>query len=137
MAVLRGHSISRQAKVVGEALVTTDLVAFLGSIDFKSGEIVELGHQARGQNIADKILVCPGGKGGCGDPFGFYFLYKSGKAPKAIITMKVQPTMVAGALITNTPMVYGFQENIVELLNTGDIISVDGDRGEVELIKKA
>ena len=39
MAVFKGHSISKQKKVTGEALVTTDMVAFLGAMDFESGEI--------------------------------------------------------------------------------------------------
>jgi hypothetical protein len=134
MTVFIGKSISKHKKVIGEALVTTDLIAFLSAIDYESGEIVDLGHQARGKSVADKVLVCPGGKGGAGDPFGFYFLYKSGKAPRAIVTMRPQPTMVTGALITNTPMIYGFKENVIELIHTGDSVSVDGERGEVEIL---
>ena len=43
---------------------------------------------------------------------------------------------VAGALLVNTPMVYGFKEDIVAAITTGDIVRVDTDRGEVKVIKK-
>ena len=33
-------------------------------------------------------------------------------------------------------MIYGFDEDIVAALNTGDIVRVDTDKGEVEVIKK-
>lgn len=44
-----------------------------------------MGHEGRGKNMVGKILVCPAGKGGAGDTFGYYYLYRNGKAPKAIV----------------------------------------------------
>ena len=133
---IKGRSIKKLPTVEGEALVTTDLIAFWGGTDWESGEIVEIGHQARGKNMAGKILVCPAGKGGAGDTFGFYYLYKSGKAPKAIVCNRGQGTTLAGALLTDTPMIYGFTENVVELVSDGDIVRVDSEKGEVTITKK-
>jgi len=134
---IKGRSIKKLPAVEGEALVTTDLVAFWGGTDWETGEIVEIGHQARGKNMAGKILVCPAGKGGAGDTFGYYYLYKSGKAPKAIVCNRGQGTTLAGALLTDTPMIYGFNENVVELVNDGDILKVDSEKGEVTITKKS
>lgn len=134
---IKGRSIKKLPTVEGEALVTTDLIAFWGGTDWESGEIVEIGHQARGKNMAGKILVCPAGKGGAGDTFGFYYLYKSGKAPKAIVCNRGQGTTLAGALLTDTPMIYGFTENVVELVSDGDIVKVDSEKGEVTITKKS
>lgn len=136
MLKIKGRSIKKLPTVEGEALVTTDLVAFWGGTDWETGEIVEIGHQARGKNMAGKILVCPAGKGGAGDTFGYYYLYKSGKAPKAIVCNRGQGTTLAGALLTDTPMIYGFNENVVELVNDGDILKVDSEKGEVTITKK-
>jgi len=133
---IKGRSIKKLPTVEGEALVTTDLIAFWGGTDWESGEIVEIGHQARGKNMAGKILVCPAGKGGAGDTFGYYYLYKSGKAPKAIVCNRGQGTTLAGALLTDTPMIYGFNENVVELVSDGDIVKVDSEKGEVTITKK-
>ena len=134
---IKGRSIKKLPTVEAKALVTTDLIAFWGGTDWESGEIVEIGHQARGKNMAGKILVCPAGKGGAGDTFGYYYLYKSGKAPKAIVCNRGQGTTLAGALLTDTPMIYGFNENVVELVSDGDIVRVDSEKGEVTITKKS
>ena len=133
---IRGHSIKKLPAVEGEALVTTDLVAFWAGTDWETGEIVEVGHEARGQNMSGKILVCPAGKGGVGDTFGYYYLYRSGKAPKAIISNRPQGTTLAGALLTDTPMVYGFKEDVTTIIDTGDMVKVEPETGEVTIIKK-
>ena len=95
-----------------------------------------MGHDARGKNVAGKIFVFPIGKGGAGETFGYYYIARSGKAPKALLCNRPLGQTVAGALLTNTPMIYGFDEDIVAALNTGDIVRVDTDKGEVEVIKK-
>ena len=133
---IKGNSIKKLPTVEGEALVTTDLVAFWGGTDWETGEIVEIGHQAKGKNMAGKILVCPAGKGGAGDTFGYYYLYKSGKAPKAIVCNRGQGTTLAGALLTDTPMIYGFKENVVDLVSDGDMVKVDSEKGEVTITRK-
>jgi predicted aconitase with swiveling domain len=136
MAVYKGKSVAKMGVVEGEALVTKDLVAFWGGADWETGEIVEVGHDARGKKVAGKIFVFPIGKGGAGETFGYYYLSRSGKAPKALLCNRPLGQTVAGALLTNTPMIYGFDKDIVAALNTGDIVRVDTDKGEVEVIKK-
>jgi predicted aconitase with swiveling domain len=130
-----GKSIKKLGVVEGEAVISRDLVAFWGGTDWETGEIVEVGHEARGKNIAGKILVCPAGKGGAGDTYGYFYLYKSGKAPKAIVCNKAQGTTLAGALLTDTPMVYGFDEDVLNLVKEGDYLIIDSDKGKV-LIKE-
>ena len=124
------------SRLLSLSLVTTDLVAFWAGTDWETGEIVEVGHQARGQNMSGKILVCPAGKGGAGDTFGYYYLYRSGKAPRAIICNRAQGTTLAGALLTNTPMLYGFGEDVTQLINTGDQVEVNPKTGEVIINRK-
>ncbi len=136
MTVYKGKSIGNFGVVKGEALVTTDLVAFWAGTNWETGEIVEIGHEARGKNVAGKILVFPKGKGGAGDTFGYYYLARSGKAPLAMICNDGMGQTVAGALLVKTPMVYGFNENVVDIINTGDMITVDTEKGEIEIIKR-
>ncbi|MBG0777542.1 MAG: DUF126 domain-containing protein [Desulfovibrionaceae bacterium] len=131
--VMTGKSIKKLGVVEGTALVTTDLVAFWGGTDWETGEIVEVGHEARGKNVAGKILVFPAGKGGAGDTFGWYYLAKSGKAPKALICNRPQNTTLAGALLTDTPMIYGFEEEVEKVIRTGDHVQVDSDSGEITI----
>jgi len=133
--VLKGKSIKKLGTVEGEALVTTDLMAFWGGTDWETGDIVEVGHEARGKNVKGKILVFPTGKGGAGDTFGYYYLARSGKAPKALICNRAQNTTIAGALLVDTPMIYGFKEDVVKIIKSGDRIRVNSDDGEIEIIR--
>jgi len=133
--VLKGKSIKKLGTVEGEALVTTDLVAFWGGTDWETGDIVEVGHEAKGKNVKGKILVFPAGKGGAGDTFGYYYLARSGKAPKALICNRAQNTTIAGALLVDTPMIYGFTEDVVKLIKSGDRVRVNSDDGEIEIIR--
>ena len=137
MTIFKGTSTAKLGTVEGEALVTTDLVAFWGGTNWETGEIVEIGHEARGKNVAGKILVFPRGKGGAGDTFGYYYLFRSGKSPKAMVCNRGMGQTVTGALLGNTPMVYGFEEDVVAEIKTGDILKVDTDTGEVEIIKRS
>jgi hypothetical protein len=134
--VIKGKTIKKLGIIEGEAVVSKDLVAFWGGTNWETGEIVEVGHQAKGKNMAGKILVCPAGKGGAGDTFGYYYLYKSKKAPKAIVCNRAQGTTLAGALLTNTPMVYAFDDNVVNIIEDGDQITVDSDNGKVTIRRK-
>ena len=133
--IIQGHSIKKLGVVEGEAVVSPDLVAFWGGTDWESGEIVEVGHKARGKNMAGKILVCPAGKGGAGDTFGFFYLFKSGKAPRAIVCNRGQGTTLAGALLTNTPMVYGFDGDVIDFIEDGDHLRVDSETGTVTITR--
>ncbi len=47
MAIYHGKSVKKMGVVEGEALVTKDLIAFWGGADWETGEIVEVGHEAR------------------------------------------------------------------------------------------
>lgn len=122
--------------VEGRALVTSDLIAFWGGTDWETGEVVEVGHEARGKNVADTILVFPAGKGGAGETFGYYYLARSGKAPRALVCNRPLGQTVAGALLVRTPMVYGFEEDMTVVIQTGDMVKVDTDKGEVVVTKK-
>ena len=133
--VIKGKSIKKLGVVEGVALVTSDLVAFWGGTDWETGEIVEVGHEAKGKNMAEKILVFPAGKGGAGDTFGYYYLARSGKAPKALICNRAQNTTLAGALLTDTPMLYGFKEDIPKMIKMGDRLRIDSDNGTVEILQ--
>jgi len=137
MDVLKGKSISKKYPIVeGKALVVKDLIAFWGGIDWESGDIVEVAHSGRGQNVTGKILVFPAGKGGAGETFGYYYLYRNNKTPLALICNSVQATTVAGAVICKTPMIYGFEKDILEVIKTGDRIRVNSQKGEIEIFEE-
>lgn len=134
MIRLKGNSVSVEHPTVkGEALVVNDLIAFWAGIDWKSGDIVEVAHSGRGKNVTDKILVFPAGKGGAGETFGYYYLFRNGKAPIGLVCNTVQATTVAGAVICKTPMIYGFDKDILAMIQTGDTVTINSQKGIIEI----
>ncbi len=132
---LKGRSASK-GLAEGEALVTHDAISFLSDISVTEGIITSPQSKCKGQSVSDKILVFPTGRGSTADPYGFYMLKKAGKAPGAVINIDANPTTVAGAIISNTPMVYKLDENPLDVIETGDHVLVDGNEGIVIITKK-
>ena len=132
---LKGRSASKGI-AEGEALVTRDAISFLSDISVTEGTITSPQSEFKGQSVSDKILVFPTGRGSTADPYGFYMLKKAGKAPRAVINIDANPTTVAGAIISNTPMVYKLDKNPFDAIETGDHVLVDGNEGTVIITKK-
>ncbi len=132
---LKGRSASKGV-AEGEALVTHDAISFLSDISTTEGIITSPQSKFKGQSVSDKILIFPTGRGSTADPYGFYMLKKAGKAPRAVINIDANPTTVAGAIISNTPMVYKLDKNPFDVIETGDHVLVNGDKGIVIITKK-
>ena len=132
---LKGRSASKGV-AEGEALLTHDAISFLSDISITEGIITSPQSKCKGQSVSGKILIFPTGRGSTADPYGFYMLKKAGKAPKAVINIDANPTTVAGAIISNTPMVYKLDKNPLEIIEAGDHVLVDGNKGTVIITKK-
>ncbi|HEY51385.1 MAG TPA: DUF126 domain-containing protein [Dehalococcoidia bacterium] len=132
---LKGRSASKGI-AEGEALLTYDALSFLSDISVTEGIITSPQSKFKGQSVSDKILIFPTGRGSTADPYGFYMLKKAGKAPAAVINIDANPTTVAGAIISHTPMVYKLERNPLEVIEAGDHVLVDGNKGVVIITKQ-
>jgi predicted aconitase with swiveling domain len=130
---LKAHIVSR-GKAQGDALVSTQPISFLGSIDVKTGIVVEKGHELFGLSIKDKVLVFPGGKGSTVGSYSIYQLKKNNAAPLAMINIKTEPIVAVGAIISDIPLVDNVEENPVSLIKNGDKVLVDAILGSVEIL---
>src|SRR5665811_70768 len=128
---LKAHVVSR-GMAQGVALVTSQPISFLGSVDVKKGIVVEKGHELEGKSISGKVLVFPGGKGSTVGSYAIYQLKKNGAAPIAIINVKAEPIVAVGAIISDIPLVDNVEKNPVESIRTGDKVLVDAIVGSVE-----
>lgn len=91
----------------------------------------------RGKNVKDKVIVFPCGKGSTGEETSLLELKKAGVAPKAVIAgSAVHVPGVIGAILADVPMVYGFDQNCLGLIDNGDHVEVDADKGVVEVTKR-
>ncbi len=118
-----GRAIS-PGKARGKAVVLDEDFGFLGGVDPASGDLQVPPHA----NITDKIMVFPRGKGSTVGSFTMYDLKVKGKAPAAIINEEAETIVATGAVISSIPLVDKID---LSLIKDGDLIEVDGDKGEI------
>ncbi|NJD76099.1 MAG: DUF126 domain-containing protein [Candidatus Methanoperedens sp.] len=135
MIKLCAHIVSRGC-AEGEALVTSQPLSFLGSVDPQTGIVIEKDHELAGKSIKDKVLVFPGGKGSTVGSYVIYQLKKNGAAPSAIINIKAEPIVAVGAIISDIPLVDRVENDPLRTIKTGDKVLVDAIVGCVEIYER-
>ena len=121
----------------GEALVTRDTISGWGGINEREGKVIERRHELRGQSFAGKILVFPGAKGSSGYSAYFHMTRLNGVNPKAMIFVKMTTKAALGAVVTRVPTMSDLDQDPLDVIETGDWVKVDADRGIIEITKKA
>ena len=101
---LRGRAIY-DGRADGIALVSSSPMSFYGGVNPDTGEIVERGHELRGQSVKGRVLVFPYGKGSTVGSYVLYRLRKNGVAPCAILNAKCETIVAVGAIISEIPCV--------------------------------
>jgi len=128
---LKGRAITG-GSAEGTAFVLDIPFSFIGDFDPANGNLAVEGHPLFGQSMAGKILVCPTGKGGTIAPFIAYEAMKKGNAPVAIVCQRAEPILCESAMAIDIPILDGFPLNPVEVIRTGQSVSIDGNRVEVK-----
>ncbi len=129
--MLRGRPIvSGRGK--GTVLISAKPISFLGGVDSKTGEITERDHDLRGENVKGKVLCFPHGHGSTVGSYVLYSLAKRDLGPRAIVNENADPVVVVGAIIANIPMV---DQVDISLIENGDEVEVDSERGTVTVFK--
>jgi predicted aconitase with swiveling domain len=121
----------------GEAFVTRQTISGWGGIDPMSGTIVERRHEKRGQSFKDKILVIPGAKGSSGSSGAFHGCRLAGAAPKAILFNEMTSKIALVSVVTQAPAMTDFDQDPLDIIDNGDWVKVDADKGIVEVTKKS
>ncbi len=135
--VLKGRgAVSGVAE--GEAVVCPNSIAgnsgALGDVD---GVIYEKGNVNYGVSIKDKILVVPCAKGSTGFSAHFKGAYIAGVRPAGWISTKVDARLGVALASMNLPAVVDFvEEDPLSVIETGDMVKINGDTGEVIVTKK-
>lgn len=119
----------------GEALVTRQTISGWGGVNAMQGTIIETRHELRGQSFKDKVLVFPGAKGSSGWSAVFHTSRLAGTAPKALIFNQMTTKVALGAVVMRVPSITDLDRDPLELIESGDWVKVDADRGVVEIRK--
>jgi predicted aconitase with swiveling domain len=132
---LKGRTVC-PGKAEGEALVSKIPFSFIGELDPSTGRIPAPSHELFGQSVKDKIFVCPTGKGSSGGPGIAYLAKKAGNMPRAMIVKEVEPVLAAAILTADIPAVDMLDKDPLAVIETGDYIKLDADKGTVLVMKK-
>ncbi|WP_233849896.1 aconitase X swivel domain-containing protein [Paraburkholderia sp. HD33-4] len=122
--------------VEGEALVTREQISGWGGIDPRTGSVIETRHELRGQSFAGKVLVFPGAKGSSGWSSQFHIARLMGTAPAAMLFNQMTTKIALGAVVTHSPSITDFDIDPLDVIETGDWVKVDADRGIVEVTRR-
>lgn len=119
----------------GEALVSKMPLMGWGNVNVEGGYTVERNHPLIGVPFKGKVLVFtePRGSGGF---VGYGRTRQFDKNPAAFIYRKGNNLTIFAAMNMKVPTVTDFDRDPVEVIETGDYVKVDGDRGIVEVLKK-
>lgn len=126
---LKGRAIVG-GKSEGIALASDRPLSFLGGVDPETGIVRDPDSPLAGESLAGRVLVLPYAKGSTVGSYVLYGLRTRDKAPAAILVARAETILAVGAVISNVPLLDGIP---VEVLRTGDEVSVDADAGSVEL----
>lgn len=120
----------------GEALVTRETISGWGGVQAMTGTIIESRHELKGQSFAGKVLVFPGAKGSSGWSAVFHTARLAGAAPVAMLFNIMTTKAALGAVVMRVPTVTELDRDPLDVIETGDRVRVDGDRGIVEIWKR-
>ena len=118
-------------------MVTRQTIPGWGGVNPVQGIITETRHDLRGQSFKDKVLVFRGAKGSSGWSAMYHTARLAGTAPLALVFNEMTTKVALGAVVMRVPTVTDFDRDPLEVIDTGDWVSVDGDAGIVEVYKKA
>lgn len=89
-----------------------------------------------GEPIKGRVLVYFYGTGSSTTGSRLYNVCMNGNGPAAIINRKAETMTVVGAIAANVPFVVELNQDPCQVIETGDYVNVDADKGIVEVTKK-
>lgn len=140
--ILKGHKgIGGTAE--GEALVSKNALSYIFDVggiwlDPMSAKVTNKKEMPDwyGKDLAGKVLVFPTGRGGIFSTAMLMGLTKKGLGPKAMINVKTHPVFTYASIVLDIPTVDRLNKNPCEVIETGDWVKVDAQKGIVEVTKK-
>jgi len=120
----------------GEALVSHEPICFYLT-DPKTGVVRERSHELAGKNLANKVLVFPSGKASSVVQIdGLFKLASHNVTPKAMIVKDVETVLIVSAFLVKVPLVDRLERDPFEVIQTGDFVKVDAEKGVVTVTKR-
>ena len=126
----------------GYALVSDEQVVWSHGVDPSKGIINDKKVRVHGESIKNKVFVYPYGKGSTSSSTWILETIRCNNAPCAIINRETELIITTGFLYgqllygVKIPVVDSLEKDPLTIIETGDLVKVDGYRGVVEVYKK-
>ena len=134
--VLKCH-VGIGPRVQGEALVANDNFSARYDLDRLRGIFSRPDHALAGQSYVDRILVVNTAKGGVASAWMLYEMVSRGMAPKALLFNAANTILAQGAALADMTLCDRFEAgDVTTLIETGDTLIVDPERGEVTITNR-
>ena len=134
--VLRCH-VGIGPRVQGEALVARDNFSARYDLDRLQGIFSRPDHALAGQSYVDRILVVNTAKGGVASAWMLYEMVSRGMAPRALLFNAANTILAQGAALADMALCDRFEAgDVTTLIETGDTLIVDPERGEVTITNR-
>ena len=143
--VLKGRGLNRGV-AKGEALVTKPINFFgaymQGILSGKLSKIEDTKHELFGKNLEGKILVFPFSIGSLAGGVSLLEAIMQGVGPKAIVNSKTDGVLLAGPVFARVfygievPVVDSLDKDPFKTIRNGDYLTVDGNKGTVEVVRR-
>ena len=118
----------------GPALISRKTITGWGGIDIYTGKVVEPGHPLEGMSIKDGILILDGSKGSNGWSIFFHSAQVAGFGPAGLVFPRLDSRTAVTAAVLKVPLVTDLKEDVFSLIQVGDRLRIDGNRGLVEIL---
>jgi predicted aconitase with swiveling domain len=119
----------------GEALVGLNGVPGWDAFDLQTGAVKELGNPLHGHSIKGKVLILNGSRGSTGYSTQFHCARVAGVGPIAMVFPRIDARIASSCVVARVPAVTDLDADIFALVNSGDWVRVDGDRGLIEIVQ--
>ena len=120
----------------GEALILDEPLSLWGGVDPATGEVIDVRHPQRGENVAGRILIMPSGRGSSSSSSVLAECVRAGTAPAAIVLSEPDPILALGAIVARE--LYGRAVPIAVSetsgIRDGELVTVRADDAKAEIV---
>ena len=140
--LLKGKALNKGI-FEGEAIVSSTPFGFYRAVVPQTGIVRDTRNELFGQKISGKVLVFPEGRGSTSGAMMIAELARMGTHFGAMINRKTEPILATGVILARIfynqiiPTVHYLDQDPLEVIETGDIVRVNGYSGEVIVKKKS
>lgn len=131
---LKGRSVYKGI-AEGEAIVTQEALSGWGGVNPDTGIVIDKFHELYGKCLKNKILIFRGAKGSSGWANTFHICRLRKTTPAGIIFTELTSKLCLGIIVMKIPAITDLEKDPFTLIKTGDYIKINGDNGEVTIIK--